>query len=124
MKSDAFRRAVEALDLDATLAQMSPTIVLHSPVKPEPLEGKEAVAALFSILLDTFEDLRFVGEYTSAEGDEVLHFRWRLGEQEVEGIDMMSFDAQGLIEDYTVMIRPLPAVIALRDAVFSQLPKG
>jgi ketosteroid isomerase-like protein len=122
MKSDAFRRAVEALDLDATLAQMSETIVLHSPVKQEPLEGKEAVGTLFEILLRTFEDLRFVGTYESRDGGEILHFRWRLGGQEVEGIDMMHFDAQGLLEEYTVMVRPLPAVLGLRDAVFSQLP--
>ena len=121
MQSDAFRNAVEASDLEATLAQMSESIVLHSPVRPEPLEGKEAVGKLFAILLDTFRDLRFVGTYASAEGAEILHFRWRLGEQEVEGIDMMHFDGQGLLEDYTVMIRPLPAVIGLRDAVWSQL---
>jgi hypothetical protein len=122
MKSDAFRRAVEGSDRDAILAQMSETIVLHSPVKHEPLEGKEAVGALFKILLRTFEDLRFVGTYASNDGDEILHFRWRLGDQEVEGVDMMHFDAEGLLEEYTVMVRPLPAVLGLRDAVFSQLP--
>jgi hypothetical protein len=52
----------------------------------------------------------------------VMHFRWRLGDQEVEGVDMMHFDAEGLLEEYTVMVRPLPAVLGLRDAVFSQLP--
>jgi hypothetical protein len=32
MKCDTFRRAVEALDLDATVATFSPSIVLRSPV--------------------------------------------------------------------------------------------
>jgi hypothetical protein len=31
-------------------------------------------------------------------------------------------DADGLIEDHRVMVRPLSAVLALRDAVFAQLP--
>ena len=121
MKSDAFRTAVEASDLEATLAAMSDAIVLHSPVQAEPLEGKEAVGTLFGILLRTFEQLRFIGTYTSPGGDEILHFRWRLGDQEVEGIDMMHFDSEGLLEDYRVMVRPLPAVIALREAVWTQL---
>jgi hypothetical protein len=94
---------------------------MHSPVRSEPLEGKEAIAALFRILFRTFEDLHFVGDYASADGREGLHARWRLGDHEVEGIDMLRFDAQGLIEDYIVMVRPMSAVLALRDAVWSQL---
>jgi SnoaL-like protein len=121
MKADAFRKAVEALDLNAFLDTLSPSIVMHSPVRSEPLEGKEPIAALFRILFRTFEDLHFVGDYTSPDGAEGLHFRWRLGDQEVEGIDMMRFDEQGLIEEYTVMVRPMSAVVALRDAVWSQL---
>jgi hypothetical protein len=124
MKCDGFRTGVEALDLAATLAQMSPSIVLDSPVADEPFDGKEAVASLFTILFRTFEDLRFVEAYSSATGAEVLHFRWRLGEREVEGVDVMRFDQQGLIEDYRVMVRPLSAVLGLRDAVWSQLPAG
>ncbi len=121
MQCDAFRNAVEAGDLDAMIATLSPSIVLRGPVRDEPLEGREAVGRLFAILFNVFEDLRFVGSYASTDGAELLHFLWRLGGREVEGVDMLRFDANGLIEDYRVMIRPLSAVLALRDAVFSQI---
>jgi hypothetical protein len=124
MKCDNFRRAVEALDLDATLATFSPSITLRSPVRDEPLEGRQAVGRLFAILFQVFQDLRFVNTYTSSDGAELLHFQWRLGDTEGEGVDMMRFDSNGLIEDYRVMVRPLSAVIALRNAAFSQLPEG
>ena len=124
MKSDTFRRAVEASDLDATIATFSPSIVLRSPVRDEPLEGKQAVGRVFAILFQVFDDLRFVGSYTSSDDAEVLHFLWRLGETEGEGVDMMRFDGDGLIEDYRVMVRPLSAVVALRDAAFSLVPEG
>jgi hypothetical protein len=52
---------------------------------------------------------------------EILHFLWRLGDRAGEGVDMMRFDRDGLIEDYTVMVRPLSAVLAPRDAAFSVL---
>jgi hypothetical protein len=71
-----------------------------------------------------FEDLAFVGSYTSSDGAEILHFLWRLGDKEGEGVDMMRFDEDGLIEDYRVMVRPLSAVVALRDAAFSRLPEA
>jgi hypothetical protein len=79
---------------------------------------------LFSILFQVLEDLRFVGTSTSSDGAEVLHFLWRLGNKEGEGVDMMRFDEDGLIEDYRVMVRPLSAVVALRDATLSQLPEA
>jgi hypothetical protein len=124
MKCDTFRRAVEALDLDATVATFSQSIVLRSPVRDEPLEGREAVGGLFAILFRVFEDLRFVGSYSSSDGAELLHFLWSLGDREGEGVDMLRFDKDGLIEDYRVMVRPLSAVVALRDAAFSQLPEA
>jgi hypothetical protein len=122
MQCDAFREAVETLDLEATLATFAPTIALRSPVRDEPLRGKEEVGPLFAILLQTFKDLRFLESFTSAEGGELLHFQWRLGDRMVEGVDMMHFDANGLIDEYCVMIRPLSALEAMRDAVFSRLP--
>jgi len=122
MRCDAFRAAVEALDLDATVATFAPTIVLRSPVRDEPLHGVAMVRPLFAILLRTFEDLQFLESFTSVDGGELLHFRWRLGDRQVEGVDMMHFDVNGLIDDYAVMIRPLSALMAMRDSVFAQLP--
>jgi limonene-1,2-epoxide hydrolase len=121
MRSDGFRKAVEAEDLDAALAQLAPGVVLHSPVTLKPFEGREAVGVLFSILFKTFEDFRYVAEFEGPDGSAVLHFRTRVGDRQVEGIDMLRFDADGLIEDFTVMVRPLSAAMALRDAVGAQL---
>ena len=124
MRSDAFRKAVESTDLEAAMAQLAQNVVLHSPVTFKPFDGKEAVTALFTILFRTFEDFRYVDAYTSDDGSEILHFRTRIGDREVEGIDMVRFDSAGLIEDFTVMVRPLTAAMALRDAVGSQLAAG
>jgi limonene-1,2-epoxide hydrolase len=119
-----FRDAIEAGDLDAAIACLAPGVVLHSPVTFKPFEGREAVTALFRILFATFEDFRYVGSYRAADGSEVLHFRTRVGDRDVEGIDMLRYDDAGLIDDFTVFVRPLSAVTALRDAVGAQLAAG
>jgi hypothetical protein len=115
-----FRIAVEAGDLDAAIATLAPDVVLHSPVTFRPFQGKESVGALFSILFRTFEDFRYVAEFEGEEGA-VLRFRTRVGNREVEGIDMIQSNADGLIADFTVMVRPLSAVLALRDSIGAQL---
>jgi SnoaL-like domain len=115
-----FRTAVEAGDLDAAIATLAPDVVLHSPVTFHPFRGKESVGALFSILFSTFQDFRYVAEFEGEEGT-VLRFRTRVGDREVEGIDMIHTNADGLIDDFTVMVRPLSAVLALRDSIGAQL---
>jgi len=121
---DAIRKAIETGDLDATISCMSPEIIFHSPVTFKPFEGREAVAGLFSILFRTFEDFRYVSEYIAADGSAVLHFRTRVGDRDVEGIDLLRFGADGLIDDFTVFVRPLSAVNALRDSIGAQLAAG
>ena len=116
----AFRKAVEAGDLNGALATLAPDVVLHSPVSFKPVNGKQAVAALFAVLLRTFEDFRYVGEFEGENGT-VLHFRTRIGDRDVEGIDMIHTNKDGLIDDFTVMVRPLSAALALKETVGSQL---
>lgn len=121
MSAQAFRKAVESSDLEAAIAALSPDVVLHSPVTFKPFEGRDAVRVLFGILFKTFEDFRYVNEFEAADGAHVLHFRTRVGDREVEGIDMVRFDEAGLIDDFTVMVRPLSAALALRDSIGAQL---
>jgi hypothetical protein len=120
MSAARFRRAVESLDLAALLDELAPEIVLHSPVTFKPFVGVDAVGALFKILLNTFEDFRYVAEYEGATGT-VLHFQTHVGDREVEGIDIIRTRADGLIDDFTVMVRPLSAALALRDSIGAQL---
>ena len=116
----AFRKAVEDHDLEAAVATLAPDVILHSPVSFKPTTGKSAVSALFTILLGAFEDFRYVAQFEGDAGT-VLHFRTLIGDRDVEGIDMIHTNANGLIDDFTVMVRPLTAALALRDTVGRQL---
>jgi hypothetical protein len=124
MIAKQFRDAVEAADLDAVVACLADDVVFHSPVTFKPFEGKGAVAFLFSVLLKTFEEFRYVDEYASSSGATILRFRTRVGDRDVEGIDLLHANAEGLIDDFTVMVRPLSAALALRDAVGAGLAAG
>ena len=115
-----FRAAVEAGDLDGMTAALTPDAVLNSPVSFKPFEGREAVSRLFAILLETFEDFRYTDEL-EADGKAALVFRARVGDRELQGLDLFRFDADGQIAELTVMIRPLTAVIALAEAVGPKL---
>ncbi|MGY5003372.1 nuclear transport factor 2 family protein [Streptomyces griseus] len=127
---DRFRAAVDNRDLGALDDLFTEDIQLYSPVKFTPFEGRPAVLGLFGVLLRTFEDFRYVGEFagasqTSADESEapsaVLLFRATVGGKEIHGIDLLHLAEDGRIKEFTVMVRPASAVQALGEAVLAGL---
>ena len=116
MSHEAFRTAVEAGDLDGMVDALAEDVVFHSPITFKPFEGRESVAMLLGVVFRTFEDFRYTDEL---DGDEVkaLVFRAKVGDKQVEGLDLLRFDDAGKIADFTVMVRPLSAAMALAEAV-------
>ncbi|MFF8844264.1 nuclear transport factor 2 family protein [Streptomyces sp. NPDC015127] len=128
--AERFRTAVEHRELEALDDLFTDDIRLYSPVKFTPFEGKPMVLGLFGVLLRTFEDFRYVGRFagtaeTSADGSdspsEVLLFRATVNGKQIHGIDLLHFDDDGRIKEFTVMVRPQSAVHALGEAVLAGL---
>ena len=123
MSHDAFRAAVEARDHDAMVDALADDVVFHSPITFKPFEGREAVAALLGVVMRTFEDFRYTDEL-DGDGVKALVFQARVGDKQIEGLDLLRFDADGKIADFTVMVRPLSATMALAEAVGKGLEHG
>ena len=128
--ADRFRAAIDGHDLAALDDLFTEDIRLYSPVKFTPFEGKPMVLGLFGVLLRTFEDFRYIGHHDgaserSSDGVEapsaVLLFRANVNGKQVHGIDLLHFDGDGRINEFTVMVRPQSAVHALGEAVLAGL---
>ncbi|MFE9535810.1 nuclear transport factor 2 family protein [Streptomyces sp. NPDC006691] len=128
--AERFRAAVEKRDLAAMEDLFTEDVRLYSPVKFVPFEGRAMVLGLFGVLVRTFEDLRYVGRFegtaeTGADGEQapsvILPFRATVGGKQIHGIDLLQFDEDGLIKEFTVMVRPQSAVHALGQAVLAGL---
>lgn len=128
--ADRFRAGVDNRDLAALDDLFTEDVRLYSPVKFTPFEGKRMVLGLFGVLLRTFEDFRYVGHCagtaeTSADGVEcpsaVLLFRATVDGRQLHGMDLLHFDDEGRIKEFTVMVRPQSAVHALGEAVLAGL---
>ena len=116
MPASRFRRAVEARDLDAMVAALADDVVFRSPVVFKPYEGRAVVGAILAAVLETFEDFR----YTDALDGEDIHallFTARVGDRDLDGIDLLRFDDAGLVRELMVMIRPLSGLTALAEAM-------
>jgi SnoaL-like domain len=112
----AFRAAVERSDLEAVSELLAPHVVFHSPVTFHPFLGRDTVSQLLALVADTFEDFRYTDELT-VDGAHALIFKAAIAGKQLEGIDLLRFDAQGLISDFTVMLRPLSGLIPFAQAM-------
>jgi hypothetical protein len=73
------------------------------------------VQHLLGLILDTIEGFTYRREWR--DGAELaLEFRGRVGGLELQGIDLISLDAAGRIRRLEVPMRPVNAVVALREA--------
>jgi limonene-1,2-epoxide hydrolase len=115
---DRFRAAVEASDLDAAVAVLAPDVVFRSPIVHKPYQGPEAVRALLEGVLAIFEDFRYERSIGAPDAaDHALVFRTRVGDREIEGCDFLHQNADGLIDEFVVMVRPLTGAHALAEAM-------
>lgn len=116
------RAAVEAKDHDAIVALLADDVVFTSPVAFKPYPGKAITAAiLHAVNLHAMPDLRYVREI-SAGDDHMLEFVATVGGREINGVDLLHTNADGLIDDFKVMVRPLSAAKALSETMAALFP--
>jgi hypothetical protein len=116
-----FRVAAESHNIDALLDTLAPDVVLHSPVTFAPYTGKETVGQLLRLVSEAFDGWQFAQEVHGPDDVIGFVFRTRVQGRELEGLDLLRLDANGLIADLTVMIRPLSGLIALAQAIGPKL---
>jgi hypothetical protein len=117
-----FRSAIEAGETDRALELFSPEVVFNSPVVFRPYHGREALGVILAAVTRVFEDFRYEREI-GAEGasDHALLFRARVGDRDLQGCDFLHTGQDGLIDEFSVMVRPRSAMLALAEALQAEV---
>lgn len=116
MRSDRFRAAAEGKDFSAIEELFADEVSFRSPVVFEPYEGREAISMILGAVVEVFEDFRYTDQVES-DDTAVLVFEARVGDRELNGVDILRFDEDGRIDELMVMVRPMSAVNALAEAM-------
>ena len=118
-----FRAAIERGDVDAAVALLAEDAVFHSPAVFRPYEGRAAVETILRAAFATFEDFRYTDEL-EGDGAHGLVFEARVGDKSVQGLDLIRDDADGRIEDFTVMLRPASGLMAVAERMGAKLEEA
>lgn len=101
---------------------LHPDVVFESPVVHTPQRGRDItykyLASADKVLGG--DGFAYVGEWLN-ERSAILEFTNEINGIKIDGIDMISFDEDGKIINFKVMVRPLKAVNLLHQMMGAQL---
>ena len=110
----------------ALRALLAEDVVFHSPVVHSPQVGRDKVFAYLDAaghVLGGEPSFTYVRELV--DGNELMmEFTATIDGIFLNGIDLITFNDDGLIQDFKVMVRPLKAVNMLWEKMGAQLSKA
>ena len=99
-----FAAAIEAGDHPALVDTLAPDVVLHSAVTRSTFDGRETVGELYASVIDSFEELEVVDEFSSGD-THAFFWRGRIEGRFVEGADRLRLDEDGKVREITADAR-------------------
>ena len=123
MNSDAFTAAIHSEDPEALTEALADDVVFRSPVVFKAYEGRPTVAAILTEgAMKVFEDFHYVERFEDGDAAALI-FKARVGDREVDGLDLLRFDGNGKVAELLVMVRPMSWLHALSEAMGRELER-
>ena len=112
---------VTSRDVAALPTLVAEDAVFRSPAVHSPQEGRDSVVGYLTAAFTVLgPELTYDREWL-ADDSAVLQFRTVVGGLEVSGVDIITWDADGQIVDFTVMVRPAKALNAVIEHMGAEL---
>lgn len=119
-----WHRIVEEKDAQGLDEILADDVVFHSPVVHTPQEGKPITRMYLTAALHVLNNKSFIYLREIAAGNNaVLEFQTVIEGISINGVDIITWGADGRINDFKVMIRPLKAVNLVHAMMGAMLEK-
>jgi hypothetical protein len=113
--ADPARRSALLQDL------LSEEVVFRSPAVHTPAEGREAATAYLEAAMVVLGPVMHYERELVTGDSACLEFRAELDGKQVQGVDLIRWDAAGQIVDFTVLVRPIQGLHALMGQMVAAL---
>ncbi len=127
MLSDGFRAAVEQGNVQQARDLFHPDARFRSPVLFKSYDGREQVLKVLQAaerVLGLGGSFRYVHQLEDLQDRvAILEFATDVDGKQVEGIDKLTFDEDGLIVELKVMLRPASAVQVVGARMAEEFPR-
>ena len=117
----AWHRFVATQNAELLPPLLADTIVFRSPVVHTPIPGRKAAQLVLTTVVQVFENYRYERQFVCGDHDVTLEFAANIGKFELKGVDLIRFNADGQMQDFEVMVRPLKALQALAETMINRI---
>jgi hypothetical protein len=115
--AERFLAAARTHNVNAATAELAADVVMLNPATDDPVMGREAVAGALravEVACDEFRHTHLLSSQAASESQLMgLVFEARIGTEVMRGVDLLELDENDRISGFTVMARPLSALMAL-----------
>ena len=122
---EQWHQVVKDRDVRALHELLAEDVVFVSPVVHTPQEGRAITQAYLQAALQVLNNssFRYLNQWFGADSA-VLEFESVVEGITVNGIDMIHWNADGRIDHFKVMVRPLKAINKLHEMMGRELQRG
>ena len=107
---------VQRRDLDGMADALAEDMTMGAPPYWNNLESKAVCGRLLAVIVDTIKDFTYYREWIN--GREIaLEFKGHVGDLGLQGMDLITLNDDGKIQNLDVMIRPANALMELMNVV-------
>jgi len=122
--AERFLAASRAQDVEAAIATLADDVVMRNPATDDPVIGAAAVGEALRAVGGAADEFRHTHLLRSSPGDESqlygLVHEARVGENTLSGVDLVTIDEHDRIATFTVLARPIAALMALGGRMSGQ----
>lgn len=115
-----FADGVAAADADAIVATLNENAALYTPIFDAPIEGRDRLARLFTVLAAALDDVVLLDEISTPDRF-VLRFSATIDGEPIEFTDVLELDADGRVDTIVVSTRLVAGTQALANALAPHL---
>lgn len=113
---EQWHKVVAARDVEGLAAVLAEDVTLGAPPYWTKLETKEVVLRLLGIIINTIDEFTYHREWI--DGPELaLEFRGSVEGLDLQGIDLITLNDEGKVQNIDVMIRPMNTLAKLAGIV-------
>lgn len=105
---ETWHQMVESSDLSRLPSIVHPNARFRSPMAIHPYESRDAVVLVLSTVVTIFQNFTYYRTLVSPdELSVILEFSAEVNGKKLKGVDLITFDEEGKIVEFEVMVRPL-----------------
>ncbi|MGI9085909.1 MAG: nuclear transport factor 2 family protein [Aeromicrobium sp.] len=120
----AWHEFVRTRDRQALQLLLSDDVVFRSPAVHKPQAGRRLTTAYLEAAVVVLGPRLTYHREWFADDSAVLEFTTVVDEVEIHGVDMLSWGADDRLVEFTVMVRPHKALVALIEQMGAELERS